>query len=115
MSLEKPDPILQNASKEIAQIFEKYDIGGYIILASKTHGEYLMHFPKWSKAQLEITDGKPTIRFKAKHEEIGETTAMTVHMIQVFQVGGAHVASGMDRLLEMLENKMWISGGPEKI
>lgn len=110
-----PDPKLQQAAKEIAAICEKHDVGGYIILASQTHGEYLLHFPKWSKAFLETgPNGEQAIRFKAKKEE-NETTEATVHMLQVFQLQGSKIAHGMDMLLEMLESKMLIGGGPKKI
>jgi hypothetical protein len=111
-----PDTILQEAAKEIADICDKYDIGGYIILASQTHGEYLLHFPKWSKAQLEVTpDGNQAIRFKSKGKDENKTVCATVHMCQVFQMQGLHISKGMDQLLEMLESKMFISGGPQKI
>lgn len=110
-----PDPKLQQAAKEIAAICEQHDIGGYIILASQTHGEYLLHFPKWSKAVKEVApNGNEIIRFKTKKEELEDTEA-TVHMLQVFQLQGSKIAHGMDMLLEMLESKMLIGGGPKKI
>lgn len=107
----KPDPILQQAAKEIANICDKYEIGGYIILASKTNGEYLMHFPKWSKLFFE----GDALRFRAKGKDEDKTVESTVHMIQVFQKQSAQVAGGMDRLLELLETKMFITGGPKRI
>ena len=114
--MNKPDPILQTAAKEIAAICEKYDIGGYIILVSKTHGEYLLHFPKWSKAQMEITpEGKSAIRFKAKGKDEDQTVKSTVHLIQVFEKQGRNLSHGMDALLEMVESKMFIGGGPKRI
>jgi len=112
----KPDPKLQQASKEIESICEKYDIGGYIILASKTHGEYLLHFPKWSKAHLEIQpNGEQAIRFKAKGTDEEGLVGATVHMMQVFQIQGRNIDRGMDQLIEMLESKTFISGGPKRL
>lgn len=113
--LTKPDPVLQKAVKEIEAICEKYDIGGHITLASQTHGEYLMHFPKWSKAQMSSpSDGSRGIHFKSKKED-KEDVGATIHMIQVFQIQGIHVAKGMDKILEMLESKILIGGGPKRI
>lgn len=115
MSTIAPDPKLKQAAKEIAAICEKHDIGGYIILSSQTHGEYLLHFPKWSKAFMETNpNGNQAIRFKAKEKD-KDAVCATVHMLQVFQLQGKNLALGMDQLLEMLESKMLIGGGPKKI
>lgn len=106
-----PDPILQKAAQEITEICKKYSIGGYVILASRTHGEYILYFPEWSKAQLETTG----IRFKSKKGLGREEVRDTVHMIQVFEAQGRNLQMGMENLLESLESKMFISGGPKRI
>jgi hypothetical protein len=44
-----PDPKLQSAAKAIQKILQQEDVGGIILLASKTHSEYLMELsPSWS-------------------------------------------------------------------
>lgn len=113
---DRPDPILQQAAKEIADICDKHNIGGYIILASQTNGEYLMHFPQWSKCFLETQpNGDTAIRFKSKAKEDKELVTATIHMMQVFQMQGLNIAKGMDYMLEMIESRMLIGGGPKRI
>lgn len=107
----KPSPVLKQAIAEMKAIAEKYDIGAHLVLASKDHGEYLLHFPTWSKAQLEENG----IRFKAKGKDEDRTIASTVHMIQVLQQTSGNLFMGMDKLLKDLHEKMIIEGGPQKV
>jgi len=106
----KPDPKLKEAIAEIKKICEKYDCGGLMMLSSQHHGEYLAHFPTWSKCQWEAGN----LRFKAKGKDDG-TIVGTVHMLQVFQERCAEWAQGFDQILEMVETKMVITGGPKKL
>ena len=116
MNSNQPSPILQKAASEIQDILKKYDIGGHIILASKEHGEYLMHFPTWSKAQFEFKDGKPHgIRFMAKGKDEDKTIASTVHMLQVFEQTSENLANGMVSLIKMISTKAVIEGGPQRL
>lgn len=47
------DPRLKIAAKEIRNILEKHQVAGSINLASDTHGEVCMYFPRWSLVQLQ--------------------------------------------------------------
>lgn len=111
----KPDPQLQKAVKEIKEICKKYDVGAHITLASKEHGEYLLHFPQWSKCQTEEVNGELVLRFKAKGKDEDRSVVGTVHMLQVFQNVARQIDRYTDHLLEKLEAKMFISGGPKRL
>lgn len=112
----KPCPMLKKAASEIEDILKKYDIGGHIMLASKEHGEYLLHFPTWSKAQFEFKNETMTgIRFKAKGFDENGTLASTVHMFQVFQETSGNLFVGIENLMKELKKKMTIEGGPERV
>ena len=41
------DPMLKQAVLEIAEVLEKYDICGTVLLNSKTHAEFVFDFPEW--------------------------------------------------------------------
>ena len=47
------DPRLKAAMKQIEEIMDLYDIGGFVSLASKSHAEYKLHLPSWSVASWE--------------------------------------------------------------
>ena len=113
---ELPDPKLVRACQEIKDICNKYDIGSCITLASQTHGEYLVHFPKWSKCQFEEgADGEYNFRFKAKRKDDDGSLRSTVYMLQVFHRVTRELSHHYDQMLEMLEAKMFIGGGPKKL
>jgi hypothetical protein len=113
---DQPSPTLKAAIAEMEAIAEKYDIGAYLILASKEHGEYLLHWPKWSKAQFETTpEGRLGIRFKSKGKDEDRTIASTIHMIQVLQQTSGELFMGMDKLLDELKARIIIEGGPQKV
>jgi len=109
--LSKPDPKLKEAIAEIKKVCEKYDCGGVLILANQTHGEYLVHFPTWSKC---FYDGEG-LRFRAKGKDDDGTVGATVSMIHMFQIRCLEWGRGFDKILEMLESKMFITGGHKKI
>jgi hypothetical protein len=108
----KPSPQLKAAMAEMIKIAEKHDIGAHIILASKEHGEYQLHFPTWSKAQIE---GHTGIRFKAKGKDEDSTLASTVHMLQVFSEVSEQLSNATANILRMLSEKMIITGGPKRV
>lgn len=111
LDLTKPDPRLQQAMAEIKKVCEKFDIGGTLILASRTHGEYLVHFPQWSKCYWDAEG----LRFKSKANEDREDITSTVHMLQVFQERSFEWGQNFDKILEMVETKLIITGRPQKI
>lgn len=111
----KFDPVLKQAMKEIKSVLAKYDIGGHVILSSKNHGEFLFHFPSWSKAQLEdIEDpGQFGIRFKAKGKDEDGTIASSVFFFQLVQQQCGQAFMSCEEILKQLSAKMKIEGGPE--
>jgi hypothetical protein len=113
---DQPSPLLKAAIAEMEAIAERYDIAAHIILVSKDHGEYLFHFPKWSKAQLEnLASGGFGIRIKAKGKDEDKTIGSTVHMIQVFQEVSENLSNSMVSILKMLSEKVIIEGGPKRL
>lgn len=103
------DPVLKQAMQEIQAVLTKYEIGGHVILSSKTHGEFLFHFPSWSKAQWEGKD----IRFKAKGKDTDQTIASTVFFFQMVQQRCGMAFMHCEEMLKHLSAKMKIEGGPE--
>jgi len=47
------DPKLKEAMCEITAIMRKHDIGGHIILSSKSHAEFRFEPPKWSAVTID--------------------------------------------------------------
>jgi len=66
------DPDLKEAMLKIQEIMDEYEIGGSIALASKTHAEFLYHFPKWSIVQLVKPSG---VRIRSKREDFSSKEA----------------------------------------
>lgn len=62
------DPKLKAAMEEIKATLSKFDIGGYVLLSSPTHNEYLFSLaPSWSCVRMEEKDGRAFIRLRT-HE-----------------------------------------------
>lgn len=60
------DDKLKEALEDIRKILREYDIAGTIALVSKTHAEYLYHFPVWSEIQWNETGD--SLRVKSAKE-----------------------------------------------
>jgi hypothetical protein len=78
------DPQLKEAMANINAIMKKFDIGGHVVLVSKTHSEFKFFFePTWSAIRWE-GEG---VRIKAKKDELGSQAAVqkvlgyTAHLI----------------------------------
>jgi hypothetical protein len=108
------DPKLKLAMEEITEICKKYNCGGYFVLASKTHSEFMFHFPEWSKAQMHFNpeEGKYGIMFTAKGKAGDEDITSSVHLLQSIQFMCGHGYMQMDKLIELLKEHMTIEGGP---
>lgn len=87
------DPRLRAAMAEIIDVLLKYDIAGQIVVVSKTHSEFMTHYPKWSVLQFQEDDNENVIgirfntngkEFKSKKEK-HECAEATVHMIDQFE------------------------------
>lgn len=76
----KYDPKLKEAMAKISGILDEYDIGASIALCSKSHSEFLYHFPKWSLAQF--NEKKDGVRIKAKSSNNDQSALeVTTHLI----------------------------------
>ena len=90
------DPNLKMAVIEIERVLARYQIGGALLLVSKTHSEYAYRMPVWSCAQFETDpDGQTALRFRSHHSSYGSTDAQhqeqenTAHLLfQLRDLGG---------------------------
>jgi hypothetical protein len=61
-----PDPNLQAAMKEIADVIQKHNCIGVVALSSESHVQHLFAFEApWTCMRLEDREGRPMLRFKA--------------------------------------------------
>ena len=90
------DANLKMAVIEMERILARYQIGGALLLVSKTHSEYAYRLPVWSCAQFETDpDGKTALRFRSHHSSYGSKEAQhqaqenTAHLLfQLRDLGG---------------------------
>lgn len=77
------DPKLKAAMEEIKQVIKKYEIGGAITIASKTHAEFLYELPAWSC--VSFTDRGLSIYSQKSHfrsiDEQRENQEASFHVI----------------------------------
>lgn len=75
------DPKLREASDEITAIMKKYDIGGYVHLCSRSHGEFKNHMdtPTWS--MIKILENGIELRISNKTDEQKDNSDSTLGMI----------------------------------
>lgn len=96
------DPKLKEAAAEIKGILMKHDIGGYVMLVSKTHSEYMFRLDtKWSG--IKNVDNQFSIEIKKANyktiELFRETKALTQHLIHQIRDLSALGFSHMERLI----------------
>lgn len=108
---EPSDPLLKEAMEEIKAVLAKHDIGGIVLLQSRTHGEWLNEItPSWSCAKQ---NGKE-LRIKALRKDYPspelhqETVRLTVSMIMGFKDGAERIRSNMEQVAEALSRQMEI-------
>lgn len=89
------DPNLKMAVIEMERVLQRYNIGGALLLVSKTHSEYAYRLPAWSCAQFETLNGQTAIRFRSHHTSYGSKEAQhqeqenTAHLLfQLRDLGG---------------------------
>lgn len=75
------DPSLRAAMAEIAEVLKKHDCGGFVSLASKTHGEFkwFLEEPSWSNVRF-LKEGSAA-HIKIHMKSSPENTEATAHMI----------------------------------
>jgi hypothetical protein len=72
------DPKLKAAMREIEKILVKYDCGGFVNLASKTHGEFKLIQPSWS---LYRDVGNKKAHMKLYTKSLLQQTEETLHFL----------------------------------
>jgi hypothetical protein len=75
------DPQLKLLMEELAQVFEKHQVFGFVSTTSRTHGEFRWFLPKHSVMRIE----EHQIRFKAKsgvdsHQDVEATVFALMSM-----------------------------------
>lgn len=105
--------------EEMKAIFKKYDIGGFVILHTPGHGEFLNQLsPSYSCI---IVNGDH-VRFKSKLADYnGDKTAWkkktedSLNLLQTVTELGGHIILPLIKLTEQLEKDLDASGGPGDI
>jgi hypothetical protein len=75
------DPVLKSAMEEIRTILKDYDVGGTVVLNSRTHGEFLLHDPEWCTVRPEPRGLR--IKISAKTDKKGADDTMGFVLGQV--------------------------------
>lgn len=116
--MSKFDPQLKDCISEMMEIAKKYDCGAFIMLGSKTHGEFDFQFPSWSVAQFEYLkdSAAKVLRIKAKgkpgdpiHENLEATVGFIFGMIETSEI---HIQN-MQKIINILKQKLEIERHPE--
>lgn len=103
------DPILKKAALEIQEIMQKYEIGGFVSLTSKTHGEFVTVLnPPWSVIKQTKENGSINIRvlsrsqdFKSREEQ-RIANDLTAHLV----FSQADMALNLLKTLDYLKTKL---------
>lgn len=79
------DDNLKKAVEDIKSILKRYDIAGSVALVSKTHAEFLYHFPAWSAIQWNKAGDSLNVKSKKEHfankEEQSQVLQQSVHIV----------------------------------
>ena len=74
------DPKLKAAMREIEGVLKRYDVGGLVNLASKTHGEFKLILPSWSLFRW-LDKGEKAGHMKLYGKSRPEQTEQTLHLL----------------------------------
>jgi hypothetical protein len=98
------DVKLKSAMAEIEAIIRKYDIGGFVTLGSKTHGEFEIFYPKWGLLDCEkMPNGQQMLKVKIRKAQ-PELTDSTI----------AFLLNTRDTCLLMAHNLQQVEDGLRK-
>jgi hypothetical protein len=109
------DPALRAAMDDIEKVLKKYDIGGFVSLASRTHGEFKMFIetPSWSNARF-MKEGKAIhVRLHSKSDHAN--TEDTVAMLDNIQKMSALAFQQADGIVKMIEKHVKVERTPMNI
>lgn len=117
------DPKLKVAAKEIRAVLEKHQVAGSISLASDTHAETCIYFPRWS--MIQIKGEAISIGLRAKEPErsnssmfllLGLRDACTEHALSLTKVSEHLIAAVEAKGGEVTHEKFkdWVAENWEK-
>lgn len=94
------DANLRQAMSEIEEILKKHDIGAFVSLHSRSHGEFKMciETPTWSNARF-VKNGDAVhikLYMKSEHKKTEDTVAMLASMKDMAAMCFAHANQIMD-------------------
>ena len=115
-----PDPQMRAAQAEIQAVFDKYDLGGAVILESPKLAHFFMVIdPSWSCAFY--AEAQNMIRVKALRADysseeahvkaLNETTGMVISISEIAEI----LQKNMNAVLFMIGKKMEISHKSEEL
>lgn len=101
------DPKLREAMDEIKEILKKHDIGGFITLNSRSHGEFAMavDLPTWSVVRY-LRDGEAMhmkLYTKSRHADTEDTVAMIASIRDLCALGFDQSQKMMDKIEEQVK------------
>lgn len=111
---QKFDPKLKAAMEEIKAICQKNDVVGFISLASQTHGEYALSFPKWSPVFIEDN----VLRFRSVGKDYTSKSEHKRHLtlgawaICQLQDMGMELHKMMTKMRRAVESRVEIDHSP---
>lgn len=108
------DPMLRVAMKEVESILNKYDIGGFVSLESRSHSEFKLFIePSWSLARFIKKDGEiKGVHFKIRAKTNLEDTNATAGLLMAVRDQCAMVFMQMDKLKKQLEDTVGLDHQP---
>lgn len=99
---------------EIVQIIERYDIGGSVTLASKTHSEFRYQFPSWSCVSL-VENGIRVKALKKDYDSIDDwhrTMELSFHVLYQMRDIAAQTFMMVEDLNKKIEGKIEVQHEP---
>ena len=104
------DDNLKKAVEDIKSILRGYDIAGSLALVSKTHSEFLYHFPAWSAVQWNKAGDRLNVENNPKHyanqEELSQRLTQSVHIVMQNRDIAAQTFHMFDTVYESLKEHM---------
>ncbi|WP_190795217.1 hypothetical protein [Leptolyngbya sp. FACHB-541] len=106
-NLPQSDPKLKEAAAEIDAICKKYGIAAFYGLASSTHAEFKLNFPKWSMISIE----EQGFRFRAKSAE-PERSEASIHLAYSLRDIAGLMFQNLEALTQAISQRLDIEHTP---
>lgn len=100
------DPKLREAMKDVEAVLKKHDVGGFVSLNSKTHGEFKLFVdtPSWSKVRW-VKEGE-VMHLKIHMKTTPEESEATVAMLYSIRDLCGQLFMQMDKLAGQVEQSV---------